>query len=179
MNDTLNQLPKITKALKKYRLWVDECMSGFTCSHGVTNQQFEFIRKFKWIFIGVRNRTTGLIANPALSSKGNQRQGQRQGQGQMVVRCIGCIAIIISISISICRGIRSCRLSDAFQNLDIYNCIPIVSTWGRAEQPVLLEKKCLRLSPEQRKNRARQQAAEGQVARRKGGKSNQVPLMKP
>lgn len=115
----------------------------------------------------MRNRTTGLIANPAQSSKGNQRQGQGQRQGHMVVRCIGCIAI--TISISICRGIRSCRLSDAFQNLDIYNCIPIVSTWGRAEQPALLEKKCLRLSPEQRENRARQQAAEGQVASRKRG----------
>lgn len=45
MNDTLNQLPKITKALKKNIAY--ECMSGFTCSHGVTNQQFEFIRKSK------------------------------------------------------------------------------------------------------------------------------------
>lgn len=97
-------------------------MSGFTCSHGVTNQQFEFIRKSKWIFIGVRNWATGLIANRALSSKG------KQALSQMVVRCIGCTAIIISISYSISRGSCSCRLSDAFQNLDIYNCIPIVST---------------------------------------------------
>lgn len=94
----------------------------------------------------------------------------------MVVRCIAiAIAIAISIRISISiivRGSRSCRrLSDAFQNLDIYNCIPIVrpgvEPWNLLENVY-----------DFRQNKGKI-VRDNKLKEGGGDESNQVPLMKP
>jgi len=85
MNDTLNQLPKITKALKKI-----SPKSGFSLGVQVSPNSLPLplvdmtlgwppimnsFEKFKWNFMSMRNWTTGLIADPALGSKAGQLIG--------------------------------------------------------------------------------------------------------